>query len=218
MPSSDTRHAALARLIASPGRAPSWFVAGIFCSRPRDAAVNDTLAAQPNEARDPTARGVTQAGRQLVGYVYDRLHRANALVVGLYMYKIRKAAVEASATRRGSGRHRGGNWIPVRRWNPTFNCRHQTILAICAYGYRLGVAGVAAASRVICRALSGHCTGAVGGRGDRNPELKAPMVNEHFASGGPYFNARSFPSASSASCAISRAFTPWSLGTTPKMT
>src|SRR4029079_14610075 len=151
-----------------------------------------------------------------------------ALVVGLYMYKIRKGrVVEASAIGAIAvlAATVAGNWIPGSALEPYFQLsRNQTILAICAYGF---IASVLPVWLLLCPRdyLSsflkiGTVALLVGAVIVANPELKAPMVNEHFASGGgPYFNGAIFPFCFICiMCgAISGFHALVSSGTTPKM-
>jgi carbon starvation protein len=150
------------------------------------------------------------------------------LVVGLYMYKIRKGrVVEASAIGAAAvlAATVAGNWVPGSVLEPYFQLsRNQTILAICVYGF---IASVLPVWLLLCPRdyLSsflkiGTVALLVGAVIVANPELKAPMVNEHFASGGgPYFNGAIFPFCFICiMCgAISGFHALVSSGTTPKM-
>jgi carbon starvation protein len=151
-----------------------------------------------------------------------------ALIVGLYMYKLRKGrVVEASAIGALAvlAVTVAGNWIPGSALEPYFQLsRNQTILAICAYGF---IASVLPVWLLLCPRdyLSSFLKiGTVGllvvAVVVANPELKAPMVNELFAGGGgPYFNGAIFPFCFICiMCgAISGFHALVSSGTTPKM-
>ncbi|HTM56015.1 MAG TPA: carbon starvation protein A [Pirellulales bacterium] len=151
-----------------------------------------------------------------------------ALVVGLYMYKLRKGrVVEASAIGALAvlAVTVAGNWIPGSALEPYFQLtRNQTILAICAYGF---IASVLPVWLLLCPRdyLSsflkiGTVALLVMAVVVANPELKAPMVNELFAGGGgPYFNGAIFPFCFICiMCgAISGFHALVSSGTTPKM-
>ncbi len=200
-------------------------------SHPRDATAIDTASPLvPDEARAiRLPEGVTQA---VAGSSWGTFTIACtvpiALVVGLYMYKIRKGrVVEASAIGAVAvlAATVAGNWIPGSALEPYFQLsRNQTILAICAYGF---IASVLPVWLLLCPRdyLSsflkiGTVALLVGAVIVANPELKAPMVNEHFASGGgPYFNGAIFPFCFICiMCgAISGFHALVSSGTTPKM-
>jgi carbon starvation protein len=151
-----------------------------------------------------------------------------ALVVGLYMYKLRKGrVVEASAFGAAAvlAATIAGNWIPGSSLEPYFQLtRNQTILAICAYGF---IASVLPVWLLLCPRdyLSsflkiGTVALLVGAVVVANPQLQAPMVNELFAGGGgPYFNGAIFPFCFICiMCgAISGFHALVSSGTTPKM-
>ncbi len=151
-----------------------------------------------------------------------------ALGIGLYMYKIRKGrVVEASAI--GAVLVLAatviGNWIPGSALEPYFQLsRGQTIVAMCVYGF---VASVLPVWVLLCPRdyLSsflkiGTVILLVGAVLIANPELEAPPINEHFASGGgPYFKGAIFPFCFICiMCgAISGFHALVSSGTTPKM-
>ncbi|MBI2823709.1 MAG: carbon starvation protein A [Planctomycetia bacterium] len=125
-----------------------------------------------------------------------------ALVVGLYMYKLRKGrVVEASllgalATLAATV---AGNWVPGSALEPYFSLsREQTITAICLYGF---IASVLPVWLLLCPRdyLSsflkiGTVVLLVAAIIVANPKLEAPMVNPLFAGGGgPYFDGPIFP-------------------------
>ena len=151
-----------------------------------------------------------------------------ALLVGLYMYVLRKGrVVEASAF--GAigvlAATVAGNWIPGSVLEPYFQLsRNQTILAICAYGF---IASVLPVWLLLCPRdyLSSFLKiGTIGllviGVIVANPQLHAPSYNELFAGGGgPYFKGAIFPFCFICiMCgAISGFHALVSSGTTPKM-
>jgi carbon starvation protein len=118
-----------------------------------------------------------------------------ALLIGLYMYRIRKGAVvEASLI--GAvltlAAVVAGNWIPGSFLEPYFSLtRNQTTFALAAYGF---VASVLPVWLLLCPRdyLSsflkiGTIGLLVGGVLVANPALPCPMFNETFASRGPTF-------------------------------
>ncbi len=125
-----------------------------------------------------------------------------ALLVGLYMYKLRKGRVLEASLFGAAGvlaATVAGNWIPGSSLEPYFSLsREATILAICAYGF---VASVLPVWLLLCPRdyLSsflkiGTVMLLVAGVVVANPRLQAPPINEFFASGGgPYFNGAIFP-------------------------
>jgi len=151
-----------------------------------------------------------------------------ALLVGLYMYVLRKGhVVEASAF--GAigvlAATVAGNWIPGSVLEPYFQLsRNQTILAICAYGF---IASVLPVWLLLCPRdyLSSFLKiGTIGllviGVIVANPQLHAPTYNELYAGGGgPYFKGAIFPFCFICiMCgAISGFHALVSSGTTPKM-
>lgn len=151
-----------------------------------------------------------------------------ALLVGLYMYKIRKGRVfEASMIGAIAvlAATVAGNWIPGSPWESVFSLnRESTILAICAYGF---VASVLPVWILLCPRdyLSSFLKiGTIGllvvGLLIANPKLEAPAVNQLFAGGGgPYFPGAIFPFVFICiMCgAISGFHALVSSGTTPKM-
>lgn len=151
-----------------------------------------------------------------------------ALLVGLYMYKIRKGRVfEASLIGAIAvlAATVAGNWIPGSPWESVFSLnRESTILAICVYGF---VASVLPVWILLCPRdyLSSFLKiGTIGllvvGLLVANPKLEAPAVNELFAGGGgPYFPGAIFPFVFICiMCgAISGFHALVSSGTTPKM-
>ncbi len=151
-----------------------------------------------------------------------------ALLVGLYMYKIRKGRVlEASLLGATAvlAATVAGNWIPGSPLEPYFSLsRGATIAAICAYGF---VASVLPVWLLLCPRdyLSSFLKiGTVGllvlGVIVANPQLHAPPINEYFAGGGgPYFSGAIFPFVFiCVMCgAVSGFHALVSSGTTPKM-
>jgi carbon starvation protein len=151
-----------------------------------------------------------------------------ALLVGLYMYKLRKGrVVEASAF--GAlgvlAATVAGNWIPGSPLEGYFQLsRNETIVAICAYGF---IASVLPVWLLLCPRdyLSsflkiGTVALLVGAVIVANPRLHAPTYNELFAGGGgPYFKGAIFPFCFICiMCgAISGFHALVSSGTTPKM-
>lgn len=125
-----------------------------------------------------------------------------ALLVGLYMYKLRKgkvveaSAIGAIATLAATV---AGNWIPGSALEPYFSLtREQTITAICLYGF---IASVLPVWLLLCPRdyLSsflkiGTVVLLVAAMLVANPKLAAPAVNPVFAGGGgPYFDGPIFP-------------------------
>ncbi len=151
-----------------------------------------------------------------------------ALLVGLYMYKIRKGkVVEASVL--GAigvlGATVAGAYIPGSPLEGMFSLsREGTILAIAGYGF---VASVLPVWLLLCPRdyissflKIGTIALLVVGVVLANPTLQAPPINEHFASGGgPYFKGPIFPYVFICiMCgAISGFHALVSSGTTPKM-
>ena len=151
-----------------------------------------------------------------------------ALLIGLYMYKIRKGrVVEASAIGAALvlAATVAGNWIPGSALEPFFQLtRDQTIMALAGYGFiasvlpvwillcprdylssflKIGTIGLLVAAVIIA-----------------NPTLEAPAVNKFFVDGdGPYFKGALFPFCFICiMCgAISGFHALVSSGTTPKM-
>jgi carbon starvation protein len=151
-----------------------------------------------------------------------------ALLVGLYMYKLRKGRVLEASLVGAAGvlaATVAGNWIPDSPLAPYFSLsREGTIVALCVYGF---IASVLPVWLLLCPRdyLSsflkiGTVVLLVGGVIVANPRLQAPAVNEFFASGGgPYFNGAIFPFVFICiMCgAISGFHSLVSSGTTPKM-
>ncbi len=151
-----------------------------------------------------------------------------ALIIGLYMYKIRKGhVVEASAIGAVAvlAATIAGNWIPGSALEPWFSLsREGTILAICSYGF---VASILPVWLLLCPRdyLSsflkiGTVALLVGAVLVANPRLQAPTVNPFFAGGGgPLFPGAIFPFCFICiMCgAISGFHSLVSSGTTPKM-
>src|SRR5205814_2183466 len=119
-----------------------------------------------------------------------------ALLVGLYMYKLRKGkVVEASliGTAATLAATLAGHWIPGSALEPYFSLsREATIWAICLYGF---IASVLPVWLLLCPRdyLSsflkiGTVVLLVGAVIVANPVLEAPSVNQFFKDGGgPYF-------------------------------
>ncbi len=151
-----------------------------------------------------------------------------ALLIGLYMYKIRKGrVVEASLIGAGAtlAATVAGNWIPGSSLEPYFSLsREATIWSICIYGF---VASVLPVWMLLCPRdyLSsflkiGTVILLVGAMLVASPKLEAPAVNQLFAAGGgPYFDGAIFPFCFICiMCgAISGFHALVSSGTTPKM-
>ncbi len=151
-----------------------------------------------------------------------------ALLVGLYMYTIRKGRVLEASLLGAAGvlaATVAGNWIPGSAWESWFSLtRGQTIVAICAYGF---IASVLPVWLLLCPRdyLSsflkiGTVLLLVVGVVVANPRLHAPPVNPYFAAGGgPYFSGAIFPFVFICiMCgAISGFHALVSSGTTPKM-
>lgn len=151
-----------------------------------------------------------------------------ALLVGLYMYRIRKGRVVEASLFGAIGvlaATVAGAWIPDSPLEPYFALsREQTVLAIAAYGF---IASVLPVWLLLCPRdyLSSFLKiGTIGllvvGVIVANPELKAPAVNPQFVNGGgPYFDGPIFPYVFICiMCgAISGFHALVSSGTTPKM-
>ncbi len=151
-----------------------------------------------------------------------------ALLVGLYMYKIRKGRVLEASLVGAAGvlaATVAGNWIPGSPLEPYFSLsRGATIAAICAYGF---IASVLPVWLLLCPRdyLSsflkiGTILLLVVGVIVANPRLEAPPVNQYFAAGGgPNFGGAIFPFVFiCVMCgAISGFHALVSSGTTPKM-
>ena len=151
-----------------------------------------------------------------------------ALLVGLYMYKIRPGRVVEASIVGAIGvlaATVAGNWIPGSLWEPYFSLsREGTIWAICIYGF---VASVLPVWMLLCPRdyLSsflkiGTVILLVVGVIVANPVLHAPKINHLFAGGGgPYFSGAIFPFVFICiMCgAISGFHALVSSGTTPKM-
>jgi carbon starvation protein len=150
-----------------------------------------------------------------------------ALLVGLYMYKIRKGRVVEASVIGALGVVAAtiiGNWIPGSPLEPYFSLtREQTIMAIMAYGF---IASVLPVWLLLCPRdyLSsflkiGTIILLVVGIIVANPTLQAPPVNDVFAGGGPTFKGAIFPFVFICiMCgAVSGFHALVSSGTTPKM-
>jgi carbon starvation protein len=151
-----------------------------------------------------------------------------ALLVGLYMYRIRKGRViEASILGAAAtiAATIAGNWIPGSAWESYFSLsRGEIIWAIAAYGF---VASVLPVWLLLCPRdyLSsflkiGTVALLVVSVIVANPRMEAPAVNSIFAGGGgPYFSGAIFPFCFICiMCgAVSGFHSLVSSGTTPKM-
>ncbi len=151
-----------------------------------------------------------------------------ALLVGLYMYKIRKGHVVEASLLGAVGVLAAtfvGAWIPDSPLRPYFALtREQTILAIAAYGF---IASVLPVWLLLCPRdyLSsflkiGTIALLVVGVIVANPTFHAPAINQHFAGGGgPNLKGALFPYVFICiMCgAISGFHALVSSGTTPKM-
>lgn len=150
-----------------------------------------------------------------------------ALFVGLYMYRIRKGHVVEASLLGAAGvlaATVAGSWIPQSPLRDFFSLnQHQTILALCSYGF---IASVLPVWLLLCPRdyLSsflkiGTIALLVVGLLVANPVLKAPAVNEVFLHGGPTFSGSIFPFVFICiMCgAISGFHALVSSGTTPKM-
>jgi carbon starvation protein len=150
-----------------------------------------------------------------------------ALVVGLYMYRLRKGrVVEASLI--GAALTIAavvvGNWIPGSALEGSFSLtRGQTVLALIVYGF---VASVLPVWLLLCPRdyLSsflkiGTIILLIAGVCVANPILPCPMLNDQFVNGGPTFQGGLFPFVFICiMCgAISGFHALVSSGTTPKM-
>ncbi len=151
-----------------------------------------------------------------------------ALLVGLYMYKIRKGRVVEASLLGAVATIAAtiiGNWIPGSVWEPYFSLSREGIIwAIAIYGF---IASVLPVWLLLCPRdyLSsflkiGTVVLLVISVLVANPRLQAPAVNEFFAGGGgPYFSGAIFPFCFICiMCgAISGFHSLVSSGTTPKM-
>jgi carbon starvation protein len=118
-----------------------------------------------------------------------------ALLVGLYMYRIRPGAV-VQASLIGAALTLGavvvGHWVPGSSWERYFSyTKGQTTFALCAYGF---VASVLPVWLLLCPRdyLSsflkiGTIALLVVSVLVANPVLPCPMVNQEFLDGGPTF-------------------------------
>lgn len=150
-----------------------------------------------------------------------------ALIVGFYMYRIRKGAVVEASILGASAvlaATIAGSWIPGSVLEPWFSLgRESTILALVTYGF---IASVLPVWMLLCPRdyLSSFLKiGTIGlmivGVFMANPTLPCPAVNETFQHGGPTFQGSIFPFVFICiMCgAISGFHALVSSGTTPKM-
>ena len=198
-------------------------------SRPADANEDAPSPFSEHDGRITLPEGVTQA---VPGSSWGTFTIACtipiALLVGLYMYVLRKGRVVEASAFGALGVLAvtvAGNWIPGSALEPYFQLtRNETILAICAYGF---VASVLPVWLLLCPRdyLSsflkiGTVGLLVGAVIVANPAMHAPTYNELFAGGGgPYFKGAIFPFCFICiMCgAISGFHALVSSGTTPKM-
>ncbi len=150
-----------------------------------------------------------------------------ALLVGVYMYRIRPGAV-VQASLIGAALTLAavvaGNWVPGSPWERFFSMsRGQTTFALCAYGF---VASVLPVWLLLCPRdyLSsflkiGTIALLVVSVIVANPLLPCPTVNQEFLEGGPTFPGAIFPYVFICiMCgAVSGFHALVSSGTTPKM-
>ncbi|MCE9548588.1 MAG: carbon starvation protein A [Planctomycetia bacterium] len=126
-----------------------------------------------------------------------------ALLVGLYIYKIRRGRVVEASLLGGLAvlaATVAGNWIPGSVLEPYFSLsRGSTIIAICSYGF---IAAVLPVWLLLCPRdyLSsflkiGTVILLVVGVIIADPPMRAPMINPLFSGskGGPYFSGAIFP-------------------------
>lgn len=150
-----------------------------------------------------------------------------ALLVGLWMYRIRRGKVVEASLVGAAGVVAAtivGNWIPGSPLEPYFSLtREQTIVAMCVYGF---IASVLPVWLLLCPRdyLSsflkiGTILLLVVGVLVANPPLRHPPINEVFLAGGPTFKGSIFPFVFICiMCgAISGFHSLVSSGTTPKM-
>jgi carbon starvation protein len=150
-----------------------------------------------------------------------------ALLVGLYMYRIRKGRVVEASLIGGAltlGAVVLGNWIPGSPWEGAFSfTKGQTTFALCAYGF---VASVLPVWMLLCPRdyLSsflkiGTIALLIVGVFVANPVMEARPVEPVFQNGGPTFPFGLFPFVFICiMCgAISGFHALVSSGTTPKM-
>jgi carbon starvation protein len=150
-----------------------------------------------------------------------------ALLVGLWMYKLRPGRVVEASLLGGAlvlAATVAGNWVPGSSLEPFFSLsREGTILALVGYGFvaavlpvwlllgprdylssflKIGTVGLLVGSVVVA-----------------NPPLNAPVLNETFINGGPTFQGHLFPFVFiCVMCgAVSGFHSLVSSGTTPKM-
>ena len=150
-----------------------------------------------------------------------------ALLVGLWMYRIRKGRVIEASLIGGAMTLFAvvaGGWIPNSSWEPYFLLsKNETIFALVMYGFiaavlpvwlllgprdylssflKIGTVGLLVGSVIIA-----------------NPPLNAPILNEVFINGGPTFQGNLFPFVFiCVMCgAVSGFHALVSSGTTPKM-
>lgn len=124
-----------------------------------------------------------------------------ALLVGLYMYRIRPGAV-VQASVIGAvltlGAVVAGNWIPGSPWERFFSLtKGQTTFALCAYGFVASVLPVwlllLPRDYLSSFLKIGMIALLVVGVFVANPTLPCPTVNPEFLDGGPTFPGGIFP-------------------------
>ncbi len=150
-----------------------------------------------------------------------------ALLVGLWMYRIRKGRiVEASVLGAVAviGATVAGAWVPGSSWERFFSLsREETILALCGYGFVASVLPVwlllGPRDYLSSFLKIGTLILLVLGVLVANPTLKCPALNQTFLDGGPTFAGSIFPFVFICiMCgAISGFHALVSSGTTPKM-
>ncbi len=150
-----------------------------------------------------------------------------ALLVGLWMYRIRKGRVVEASLIGGLltiGAVVAGNWIPGSPLESFFSLsREETIFALCMYGFIAAVLPVWLLLGPRDYLSSFLKIGTVGllvvGVLVANPALRAPPINSVFLNGGPTFAGSLFPFVFiCVMCgAISGFHSLVSSGTTPKM-
>jgi carbon starvation protein len=150
-----------------------------------------------------------------------------ALLVGLWMYRIRKGRVVEASLIGGAltlFAVVAGGWIPGSALEPYFSLtKNQTILALVLYGFIAAVLPVwllLGPRDYLSSFLKIGTVGLlVGSVLIANPPLNAPLLNEVFINGGPTFRGNIFPFVFiCVMCgAVSGFHSLVSSGTTPKM-
>lgn len=204
----------------SPSRRPELFAVAVPTSKAIFATPNDRTATLP--------AGCAQV---VPGSSWGTFTIACtipiALLVGLWMYRIRKGRIVEASLIGGFltlAAVVAGNWIPGSSLEGFFSLtREQTILALCIYGFIAAVLPVWLLLGPRDYLSSFLKIGTVGllvvGVIVANPSLRAPPINEVFLNGGPTFAGNLFPFVFICiMCgAISGFHSLVSSGTTPKM-